>query len=166
MAVSVREFARRKGVSDTAIHKAVERGEITREPDGRIDPAKNAHWSPRAQIRGQGDDLSGHTRAAPEEERPSGIPDYAKSRAIREAYAARLAKLEFEEKSGRLVSADEVRIEQFRIARALRDRLLQLPAKIAPEIVALVVEDADVVAVEQMLETALRELLAEFVPTL
>lgn len=148
------------------MRKAIARGEIATEPDGRIDPAKNAHWSPRVQIRGQGNDQIGYAKANPEEERPSGIPDYAKSRAIREAYAARLAKLEFEEKSARLVSIDEVRIEQFRIARALRDRLLQLPAKIAPEIVALVVEDPDVVAVEQMLETALRELLAEFVHTL
>lgn len=159
MVVSIREFARRKGVSDAAIRKAIERGEIVKEPDGRIDPAKHAHWTPRAQIRGESVPSDG-------EERPSGIPDYAKSRAIREAYAARLAKLEFDEKSGRLVSIDEVKAEQFRIARALRDRLLQLPAKVAPEIVALVVEDPDVVAVEQMLETELRELLAQFVQAL
>ena len=44
---------------------------------------------------------------------PRGMPTYAESRAVREAYQARLAKLEFEEKSGKLVNADEVKAEAF-----------------------------------------------------
>lgn len=160
MSVSIREFARQRGVSDAAVRKAIDRGEIAQEPDGSIDPARNAGWQPRAQARS----LPKAEAAAPEPS--SAIPDYSKSRAIREAYAARLAKLEFEERAGKLVSADEARIEQFRIARALRDRLLQLPAKIAPQLVALIADDPDVVAVETMLETELRELLSEFVQDL
>lgn len=160
MGVSIREFARRKGVSDMAVRKAIERGEVVKEADGSIDPARNAHWQPRLTV-------AAEPRPEPaSEERLSGIPDYAKSRAIREAYAARLAKLEFDERSGKLVSADAVRIEQFRIARALRDRLLQLPAKLAPQIVALAADEPDEAAVETMLETELRELLAEFVQEL
>ncbi|MCX8017776.1 MAG: hypothetical protein N2690_07775 [Rhodocyclaceae bacterium] len=157
MGVSIREFADRAGVSHTAVRKAIERGDVVQEADGSIDPQRNAAWRPRAQAR-----RSSET-AATAPDTAGGIPDYAKSRAIREAYAARLAKLEYDEKSGRLVSADEVRIEQFRLARALRDRLMQLPAKLAPEIVALVAADPDATAVETMLETELRELLDEFV---
>jgi pyruvate/2-oxoglutarate dehydrogenase complex dihydrolipoamide acyltransferase (E2) component len=162
MSVSIREFARQRGVSDTAVRKAIDRGEIAQEPDGSIDAAKNAAWQPRAQARRA---ATAHPPPPPQEP-ASAIPDYSKSRAIREAYAARLAKLEFEERAGKLVSADEARIEQFRIARALRDRLLQLPAKIAPQLVALIADDPDVAAAQTMLETELRELLSEFVQDL
>lgn len=161
MSLSIREFAERVGVSHTAVRKAIDRGEIAQEPDGSIDAAKNAAWQPRAQAR-----RAATAHPPPPQEPASAIPDYSKSRAIREAYAARLAKLEFEERAGKLVSADEARIEQFRIARALRDRLLQLPTKIAPQLVALIADDPDVVAVETMLETELRELLSEFVQDL
>ncbi|MEW5890366.1 MAG: hypothetical protein AB1768_15295 [Pseudomonadota bacterium] len=168
MRLSQRQFAEHKGVSPTAVRKAIARGEITTEPDGGIDLAKNGHWQPRVGIN-QSDRGWAQGPSSPSEreaDRPTGIPDYAKSRAIREAYAARLAKLEFEERAGKLVSADEVKVEQFHIARALRDRLLQLPAKLAPQIVAIVVAEPDVAAVEEALETELRELLSEFVPSL
>jgi hypothetical protein len=47
-----------------------------------------------------------------------------------------------------------------------RDRLLQLPAKLAPEIISVVVADPDVRTVETMMEAAIRELLADFVQEL
>ena len=40
---------------------------------------------------------------------------------------ARLAKLEYEEKSGKLVSADEVKARAFRMARGARDALRRCP---------------------------------------
>ncbi|HMZ13772.1 MAG TPA: hypothetical protein PLS04_06530, partial [Mycobacterium sp.] len=54
-------------------------------------------------------------------------PNYAQSRAIKEAYNARLAKLEYEEKSGALVRADSVKVAWFNVLRVLRDRTLNLP---------------------------------------
>lgn len=38
--VSLREYARRRGVSHTAVGKAIKDGRITPEPDGSIDPVK------------------------------------------------------------------------------------------------------------------------------
>lgn len=87
--------------------------------------------------------------------------DYHKARAIRETYAARLAKLEFEERSGKLLNADEVKVKYFNLARALRDRLQQIPRKVAPEIVALVVAEPDVRGVTDILDVAIREALEE-----
>jgi len=88
-------------------------------------------------------------------------PDYQTSRAIREAYAARLAKLEFEERTGKLISKAEVDVKFFQLARQLRDRLQQIPRKLAPEIVALVVADPDVRGVTDILDVAIREALED-----
>ncbi|WP_258305067.1 hypothetical protein, partial [Escherichia coli] len=57
--------------------------------------------------------------------------DYHKARAVRETYSARLAKLEFEERTGKLISKDEVDIKYFQLARQLRDRMQQIPRKVA-----------------------------------
>jgi hypothetical protein len=57
---------------------------------------------------------------------------FAEARAIREAYNARLAKLEFEEKSGTLLPAETVRMTMFNISRKCRDMLMGLPDRIAP----------------------------------
>jgi hypothetical protein len=46
MGVSVREYARRRGVSHTAVRKAVLAGRIPQEADGSIDPTKaDAAWA-------------------------------------------------------------------------------------------------------------------------
>ncbi|MFN3595349.1 MAG: elements of external origin, partial [Thiobacillaceae bacterium] len=38
MGLSIRAYARHRGVSDTAVHKAIRTGRITPEADGTIDP--------------------------------------------------------------------------------------------------------------------------------
>ena len=87
--------------------------------------------------------------------------DYHKARAVRETYSARLAKLEFEERTGKLISKDEVDIKYFQLARQLRDRMQQIPRKVAPEIVAAVVAQPDQRVVEDLLMEAIREALEE-----
>ena len=40
MGLSIRAYARHRGVSDTAVHKAIRAGRITPEADGTIDPER------------------------------------------------------------------------------------------------------------------------------
>ncbi len=80
---------------------------------------------------------------------------------MRETYAARLAKLDFEERSAKLISKDEADTEFFTLARQLRDRIQQIPRKVAPEIVALVVASPDVRGVTDLLDAAIREALED-----
>ena len=40
MGISIRAYARHRGVSDTAVHKAIRSGRITPEADGTIDPGR------------------------------------------------------------------------------------------------------------------------------
>lgn len=173
MSMSLRAYARHRGVALSAVQKAIATGRIHPEPDGSIDPAKaDAQWDR-------------HTRTAPPTPstvttpRPPAAPhrsvappapqtgddargvDYHKARAVRETYAARLAKLEFEERSGKFLSKDEVDIKYFQLARQLRDRIQQIPRKVAPEIVALVVAAPDVRGVTDLLDAALREALED-----
>lgn len=183
MGLSIRAYAQHRGVSHTAVAKAIKAGRISVEPDGKIDPAKaDAEWA-RNTLPSQ--NLNpGASRSAPKVATPpvstsvstapvanrelqppletrAAAPDYQTSRAIREAYAARLAKLEFEERTGKLLNADEVKVKHFNLARLLRDRIQQIPRKLAPQIVAAVVAQPDQRVVEDLLMEAIREALEE-----
>lgn len=59
----------------------------------------------------------------------------ARNKAIREAYEARLKKLEWETKTAALVEADQVQKTAFKLARALRDSMMSIPDRIASELV-------------------------------
>ena len=177
MGLSIRAYAQHRGVSHTAVAKAIKAGRISVEPDGKIDPAKaDAQWArntlpsqnlnpgvskpaPKVATRPVSTVSSGEAQA-PLETRAA-APDYQTSRAIREAYAARLAKLEFEERTGKLLNADEVKVKHFNLARLLRDRIQQIPRKLAPQIVAAVVAQPDQRVVEDLLMEAIREALEE-----
>ena len=46
MGLSIRAYAQHRGVSHTAVGKAIKAGRIPQEPDGTIDPAKaDAAWN-------------------------------------------------------------------------------------------------------------------------
>ena len=177
MSMSLRAYARHRGVALSAVQKAIATGRIHPEPDGRIDPAKaDAQWdrhtrtaqptTPRVTT-----PQATTPRPPPVSQPAAPLPpqtsddtrgvDYHKARAVRETYAARLAKLEFEERSEKLVNADDVQVKYFNLARQLRDRMQQIPRKVAPEIVALVVASPDVRGVTDLLDAAIREALEE-----
>ena len=154
MGLSIRAYAQHRGVSHTAVAKAIKAGRIPQEPDGSVDPAKaDAAWDRNTIARGDAD--SGDAR--------SGVPNLQTSRAIREAYAARLAKLDFEERTGKLISADQVKVETVNLARRLRERIQQLSRRVAPQIVAAVVKQPDVREVEALLDAEIHEALSELV---
>jgi len=178
MGLSIRAYAQHRGVSHEAVRKAIAAGRIQKEADGSIDPIKaDAQWQqhtrPAVSPNAKGVATSAAkpavtARVLPAPSMPSsgdearGV-DYQKARAVRETYAARLAKLEFEERSDKLVNKDEVDTKVFTLARQLRDRMLQIPNKVAPEIVALVVDKPDVRGVADLIDQAIHQALEELV---
>lgn len=68
---------------------------------------------------------------------PAGAPTMARSQAVRMAYQAQLAKIDYEERIGKLVNADEVKVAAYNAARKARDRLLSVPDRIAPILAAV-----------------------------
>ena len=177
MSMSLRAYARHRGVALSAVQKAIASGRIHPEPDGSIDPIKaDAQWDRHTRTAQPTTPRVTTTRPPPVAQhasQPAAPPpmpqasddargvDYHKARAVRETYSARLAKLEFEERTGKLISKDEVDIKYFQLARQLRDRMQQIPRKVAPEIVALVVADPDVRGVTDILDVAIREALED-----
>jgi hypothetical protein len=69
----------------------------------------------------------------PEVRRIATPRNYNDARAEREHYNAELARLKFEETAGKLIDADLVREEAFKLARIVRDSLLALPDRVAGE---------------------------------
>ena len=177
MSMSLRAYARHRGVALSAVQKAIASGRIHPEPDGSIDPIKaDAQWDRHTRTAQPTTPRVTTARPPPVAQhasQPAAPPpqpqasddargvDYHKARAVRETYSARLAKLEFEERTGKLISKDEVDIKYFQLARQLRDRMQQIPRKVAPEIVALVVADPDVRGVTDILDVAIREALED-----
>ena len=161
MGISNRAYAQHRGVSEGAVRKAIKTGRIQTEADGSIDPVKaDAAWDRNTNQAQQRETVVPEKVAAmspqPQEKRGA-VPAYQTSRAVRETYAAKMAKLEFEERSGKLVQADEIQVAAFNTARRVRDRLFCIPARLA----AVLAAEGDAHAVEKILQKELRDALEE-----
>jgi hypothetical protein len=176
--LSIRAYARHRKVSHTAVRKALAAGRITAGPDGLIDPAlADQQWATSTNLSKPRNSVIGEPRkrrAAGAPPDPIGAPglddaappdsgatrlvsSYAASRAAREGYLARLAKLEFEVKSGKLVDADEVRAQIFALGRRLRDAMIGMPDRLAPVLAG----ECDQRVVHQLLSDEIATSLAE-----
>ena len=60
-----------------------------------------------------------------------GAVDFVTARTMREAFRAKMAKLEYEEKSGTLTEAAKVKQDAFKAGRIIRDELLAIPDRMA-----------------------------------
>jgi hypothetical protein len=131
--VSIRGYAKHRGVSHTAVEKAVKQGRI-RTVDGKIDVEQadrdwNRNSSPVNKPKAA-------PRAAAAPEPLVAGPSFAQSRAVREAYEARLAKLTWEERIKKLINADEVRVSAYNFSRMIRDRLFNVPDRVVGAVLA------------------------------
>lgn len=157
--LSVTAYARHRGVSHVAVLKAIKTGRIAREADGSIDVAKaDAGWRSNTNMAQQRFVAGAAAPAAPlqaEAAATTGGPSYAQSRAVREAYNARLAKLDYEERTGALVRTDAVKVAWFKILRVLRDRAMNLPDRLSP----VLASETDQKIIRSLLEEELRQIL-------
>lgn len=161
--LSVRGYAKHRKCSHTAVSKAIAAGRLLnavhrKEGAGRgqkvlIDPAvADSEWEQNtnpAQKRKEG------TKLAPREtlfdegplpdpvaseatgpSSPSPARTQARAQAVMTSYKAQLTKLEFQQRDGSLVLVDEVELEAFRVARTIRNALLNIPERIASDLAA------------------------------
>src|ERR1017187_6910129 len=127
--MSLRAYARHRGVSLRAVQKALKSGRISTREDGRLDAdVADANWArntaPRPQLASKPTKSAAfpqsahHHTDAPRREATdppkleSGL-EYSKARAVRDSYLARLAKIDFEERTEKLVSRAEMRVAAF-----------------------------------------------------
>lgn len=137
--VSVRAYARARGVSHTAIQKAIRAGRLKPLANGRIDPetadAQLASQTDFSKQRNPSIDFGDRSAEAPPgagvSADPTAAGKYATSRAARESYLAALAGLKYREQLGKLIPVDEVRSTAFQAARRARDLFRGLPDRMA-----------------------------------
>jgi phage terminase Nu1 subunit (DNA packaging protein) len=176
--ISKAELARHLGVTRSRISALVKRGLPVR-PDGKIILADAVKWmkanceqSARFQDRGvnklinadAGPEPAESTAldAAPEPAESAALDDdnsvlpYSDAKALRETYLARMARLEFLAKSGRLLDADEVQSVWTAHLTDCRKRLLTVPSRCGARIAHLSRAEVDVI--DREIRDALMEL--------
>ena len=175
MGLSIRAYARHRGVSDAAVRKAIKTGRISQEADGTIDPAKaDAQWdrnTDRAQQRQQrpvpheavhavreavGEPSLGAGAAAGF---GSGGTTFLQARTANEVLKAQTHKVRLARLKGELVDRSQAIAHVFKLARAERDAWLNWPARISAPMAAKLGVYAH--SLHIALETAVREHLLE-----
>ena len=152
--LSQRAYAKHRGVALSAVQKAISTGRISTMADGRIDPGvADAEWAANTKAR-----PPVVRRQADDDQDASGAAQYSKARAVREHCQARLAKIEYEERVGSLVSKDEVQVAAFNTHRVIRDAMLNIPDRIA----AMLAAETDEAKCYEILATEIRKALNEF----
>ncbi len=159
--VTQAEYARMRGCSRESVRKAVDKGRITAFGDKkRIHPTlADTQWqtNTRARIgsRGSADDLPSTGQPSAPAQPPSSESDYTRDRARREKADADLREMELMQRRGELVRADAVREGLASRLGQVREAILQLPARLAPQLVV----DTDQARVQMLLDAELRAVL-------
>lgn len=176
MGLSIRAYARHRGVSHVAVLRAAKAGRIPMEPDGTIDPAKaDAAWQRSTDpARGKRKPEAPATKLKPVPEaalgsvretlKEQGLPaggnvTFVQARTAHEIAKAHLARLKLQERRGELVDRARATALVFRLAREERDAWLNWPARVA----ALMAAELGVEAhpMQKILEAHIRAHLAE-----
>jgi len=141
--LSAKAYAKHRGVTTAAVLNAITESRISesvrkRGPGYQIDvELADKEW---AQNTDSGSGYPAHAKNRGTVDAPASGGDepisYAEARAQHERMKARLAQLELEQREGKLVEADDVKRESFRVARLVRDALLNLPDRVAGELAA------------------------------
>ena len=182
MGLSIRAYARHRGVTDTAVHKAIRSGRIHALSDGTIDPDQaDAQWerntsAPKtgtqrttvkvkvAEVDGEversgagaaintGSGGTGSTGG-------SGGTSLLQARTVNEVVKAQTNKVRLARLKGELIDRPQAIAHVFKLARSERDAWLNWPARVSAQMAAKLELDAHTMHVA--LENAVREHLQE-----
>lgn len=150
------------------MQKALASGRIRADADGKIDSdVADQSWSATTD--------EGHRRNPEQEKAKASSPVHdrepparhdppptsgglslAQATAVEKAYKARIARIDYEERSGKLVPTDEVKAEWLRIVSAAKNKVLGLPNKIKSRVPSLTL--AEVAAIDAMVRETLEDL--------
>lgn len=174
MGISLRAYARHRGVSLSAVQKAVAKRRIKLESDGTIDEAKaDRDWAANSDIGATLSNVIGnrqkqvrrtassiatetdHQMTPPAAVTGDPITVYLNARAANETYKARRAKAEYEQFMGELVKRSIANEYAATFSQMVRDHLMAMPDRLAPALAAL----DDVNSIHKLLTSDVRSLL-------
>lgn len=185
--MSKSDYAKRRGVSPAMVTKYDRCGKLFFTPDGKIDAEKTDRLldaesgiSPVNRLKEKGgkkgvfkSPVKSPVKSKPvrEEEEIPELPEKIKAafgeelmskydaETLKENYLARLRKLEYEKKAGKLVEAEPLKKVLFELWRRERDALLNLPSRIGAVIAAELGVDQNRLVI--LLERQINEFLNE-----
>lgn len=169
MGLSIRAYARHRGVSDAAVRKAIAAGRITSEADGTVDPERaDAEWARNTEAPRSGTRTKPVRVAIPSDSAPAGDGQSAlptggasllQARTVNEVVKAQTNKVRLARLKGELVDRNQAIAHVFKLARSERDAWLNWPARISAQMAAKLGIDPHTMHVA--LEAAVREHLQE-----
>jgi len=166
MGISIRAYARHRGVTDTAVHKAIRTGRVTPEADGTIDADRaDQEWArntdtPKKGTQQRADSVTLRERAGEQTAAlPSGGTSLLQARTVNEVVKAQTNKVRLARLKGELVDRPQAIAHVFKLARSERDAWLNWPARVSAQMAAKLGIDPHPMHVA--LEAAVREHLQE-----
>ena len=175
MGISIRAYARHRGVSDAAVRKAIAAGRVTPEADGTLDPERaDAEWARNTEAPRTGTRMRAVKAAVPPETAtaapvapvgegqanlPTGGASLLQARTVNEVVKAQTNKVRLARLKGELVDRNQAIAHVFKLARAERDAWLNWPARVSAQMAAKLAIDPHTMHVA--LEAAVREHLQE-----
>jgi len=173
--VKVADYAKHRGIAERSVRRYLADGLIPKTAiinKGRFifidqlkaDRALAKHATTRKQLLdGKEDKTHAPGKATPaqqiqtsEKAGTAGL-SFHDARTLAQRYKAALLRLELDEKTGRLVDAEQVKISAFNRARQLRDALLNIPDRTGPILAA----ETDEAKVSEILTHELKAALEE-----
>ena len=169
MGISIRAYARHRGVSDAAVRKAIAAGRITPEADGTIDVERvDREWARNSDAPRSGTATRAVKVAVPESggtpgDGPAALPaggtSLLQARTVNEVVKAQTNKVRLARLKGELVDRPQAIAHVFKLARSERDAWLNWPARISAQMAAKLGVDPHTMHIA--LEAAVREHLQE-----
>lgn len=157
--IPVPEFAKLVGVTPDAVRFAIRTGRLVKsveiKPNGRhlidIETGKAEFEDNKQRGARNGQKLQERKSEAESGESES-IIEYERKL---KRYQAEIARLKYEQQSGDLVGADDIRRQAFKVARAVRDAMFNIPGKISAELAG----ETDQFKIHSLLEEEIRQAL-------
>jgi len=170
MGVSIRGYARHRGVSDTAVRKAIKTGRITTEADGTIDIDKvDKQWRSNTNTPPHKKTSGSERKAIPKAAldavddtlRESGghSTTFVQARTANEILKAQTNRLKLQQLKNELVDRAGALAHIYRLARSERDAWQSWPARISSQMAVEL--NVDPHTLHTLLERYIREHLSE-----
>lgn len=164
MGISIRAYARQRGVSDAAVRKAIKAGRVTPLPDGTIDAARaDRQWgsnTDQAKQRPVPNEAVQAVRETVADAPSTGGTTFLQARTANEVLKAQTSKVRLAKLKNEVVDRAQAIAHVFKLARTERDAWLNWPARISAQMAAELKVDPHTlhVALEREVRRHLEEL--------
>lgn len=134
--VTIKEFSEILGVHSSAVSKAISEGRMPQSVTIAANGKKSIDVRIGVEEFNQNKKRGAVNFSKKEGRRKADNSHAADSERNLKHYKAELARLEFEEAEGKLVDGDKIKRQAFKVARSVRDAILNIPDRVSAELAA------------------------------